>query len=55
MNKDNIFKVTTSYKAISEYICVDRSNLMRELKKMEEEGLIEKNGQIINIKKTNKH
>lgn len=55
MNKDNIFKVTTSYKAISEYICVDRSNLMRELKKMEEEGLIEKNGQIIKIKKTNKY
>ena len=35
MNKNNIFHVTTSYKAIAEYIVVDRSNLMRELNKME--------------------
>ena len=49
MNKDNVFKVTTSYTAISDYICVDRSNLMRELAKMEKDGLIERNGKIINI------
>ncbi len=42
MNKDNIFKVTTSYKAIAEYIVVDRSNLMRELKKLEEEKIIKR-------------
>ena len=48
-NKDNIFKVTTSYKAIAEYIAVDRSNLMRELNKMEAEGLIKKEGRIIKV------
>ena len=48
-NKDNIFKVTTSYKAIAEYIAVDRSNLMRELNKMESEGLIKKEGKIIKM------
>lgn len=48
-NKDNIFKVTTSYKAIAEYIAVDRSNLMRELNKMEAEGLIKKEGRIIKM------
>lgn len=46
-NKDNIFKVTTSYKAIAEYIAVDRSNLMRELTKMEKEKLIKKDGRTI--------
>ncbi len=48
-NKNNIFKVTTSYKAIAEYLFVDRSNLMRELKKMEEKGLIEKKEKTIKI------
>lgn len=52
MNENNIFKVTTSYKAISEYLFVDRSNLMRELKKMEEKGLIEKHDKIIIIKES---
>lgn len=51
MNKNHIFKVTTSYKAIAEYLCVDRANLMRELKKMEEKGLIQRNEKIIKIKK----
>lgn len=49
MNKKNIFKVTTSYKAIAEYLFVDRSNLMRELKKMEKKGLIKKNEKTIKI------
>ncbi len=49
MNENNIFKVTTSYKAISEYLFVDRSNLMRELKKMEEKGLIKKEEKTIKI------
>ena len=51
MNKEKNFKVTTSYKAIAEYISVDRSNFMRELNKMEKEGLIKKNGQTIKILK----
>ena len=50
MNKDNVFKVTTSYKAIAEYIVVDRSNLMRELNKLEKEGLIERNKNTIIMK-----
>ncbi len=49
MNKENIFKVTTSYKAIAEYIAVDRSNFMRELNKMEKEGLLKKEGRFIKI------
>ncbi len=49
MNENNIFKVTTSYKAIAEYLFVDRANLMRELKKMEEKGLIEKKEKMIKI------
>ena len=52
MNENNVFKVTTSYKAISEYLFVDRSNLMRELKKMEEKHLIEKHDKIIIIKES---
>ena len=54
MNEKCIFKVTTSYKAISEYLFVDRSNLMRELKKMEEKGIIERNNKIIIIKDSQK-
>ncbi len=49
MNENNIFKVTTSYKAIAEYLFVDRANLMRELKKMEEKGLIERYEKTIKI------
>lgn len=50
MNKDNVFKVTTSYKAIAEYIVVDRSNLMRELNKLEKDNLIERDKNTIYIK-----
>lgn len=42
INKDKIFRVTTSYKAIAEYIVVDRTNLMREIKKLENEKIIRK-------------
>lgn len=49
MNENHVFKVTTSYKAIAEYLFVDRSNLMRELKKMEKRGLIEKHEKTIKI------
>lgn len=50
MNEKNIFKVTTSYKAIAQYLFVDRSNLMRELKKMEKKNLIERKNKTIIIK-----
>ena len=50
-NKKNIFKVTTSYKAIADYLFVDRANLMRELKKMEKKELIKKENKTIIIKK----
>ncbi len=49
MNEENIFKVTTSYTAIAEYIAVDRSNFMRELKKLEKEGQIKKENKVIKI------
>ena len=47
MNEHQVFKVTTSYTAIAEYIAVDRSNFMRELRKMEQEKIIKKEGKII--------
>lgn len=47
MNKDKIFRVTTSYKAIAEYISVDRANLMRELNKLEQEHIIKRVKDII--------
>lgn len=50
MNENHVFKVTTSYKAIAEYICVDRANFMRELVKLEKENLIKKEGKTIYIK-----
>lgn len=49
MTENNIFHVTTSYSAIADYIFVDRSNLMRELKKMEQEKLITKDKKTIKI------
>lgn len=49
--KNNLFKVTTSYKAISDYISVDRSNFMRELNKLEKKGIIKKEGKQITILK----
>lgn len=50
MNENHVFRVTTSYTAIAEYIAVDRSNFMRELKKLENEKLIEKKNKSIIIK-----
>lgn len=47
MNKDKVFKVTTSYKAIAEYIVVNRANLMRELKKLEKEKIIKRENRTI--------
>ena len=47
MNTDNIFRVTTSYKAIADYLSIDRSNFMRELSNLEKEGIIKKEGRKI--------
>ena len=47
MNANKVFKVTTSYKAIAEYISVDRSNLMREINKLEKDKFIKKDKDII--------
>lgn len=52
MNEKNIFQVTTSYTAIAEYIAVDRSNFMRELKCLEKEGFIEKENKTIKVNST---
>lgn len=51
INKDKVFKVTTSYKAIAEYIVVDRTNLMREIKKLEKEKIIKKEKRTIYLLK----
>lgn len=47
INNDNIFRVTTSYKAIADYLSIDRSNFMRELSNLEKEGIIKKEGRKI--------
>ena len=49
INKDNIFKVTTSYKAIADYLAVDRSNFMRELSNLEKDEVIKKEGKQITL------
>ena len=56
MRKQNFYrkkllKVTTSYKAIADYISVDRSNFMRELKKLEKKEIIKKEGNQITFLK----
>lgn len=51
INNDNIFRVTTSYKAIADYLSIDRSNFMRELAKMEDEKIIKKEGRKITLLK----
>lgn len=51
INNDNIFRVTTSYKAIADYLSIDRSNFMRELAKMEDEKIIKKEGWKITLLK----
>ena len=38
-----------SYTALAQYLSVDRSAMTRELKNLEEEGIIEKNGKQIHI------
>ncbi len=49
LNDNNIFTQTTPYREIAMYLCVDRSNLMREIKKLEKEGIIKKDGKTIHL------
>lgn len=42
-------KLPMSYTALAQYLSVDRSAMTRELKNLEEEGIIEKNGKQIHI------
>ncbi len=53
INNDNVFKVTTSYKAIADYLLIDRSNFMRELSNLEKDGIIKKEGRKITFLKKN--
>lgn len=43
------FVLPISYTALAEYICADRSAMMRELKKMKDDGLIAVNGKRITV------
>lgn len=43
------FELELSYTRLADFICADRSSMMRELKNMESEGLIKKNGKHLTI------
>lgn len=43
------FHLDISYTRLADYICADRSSMMRQLRLMEEEGLIQRNGKHISI------
>ena len=47
-NKKNI-EIPFNYTDLADYLCVDRSAMMRELKKMKDEGIIEVNGKKIKL------
>lgn len=44
------FKIPLSYTDLADYLSVDRSAMMRELKSLQEEGFIERNGSKITLK-----
>ena len=43
------FKLPFSLMALSNYLCIDRSAMMREMKKMKEEGLVEVDGKQVTL------
>ncbi|MCI8497329.1 MAG: Crp/Fnr family transcriptional regulator [Clostridiales bacterium] len=43
------FTIPVSYVTLAEYLCLDRSAMMRELKKLKDEGIIEKEGRSIRL------
>ena len=47
--KSNCFTLPMSYTSMAEYLSVDRSAMMRELKMLSDEGLIEKDGKKLRI------
>lgn len=47
--KDGGCMLPMSYSALAEYLCLDRSSMMRELKKLCEEGVLEKSGRSIHL------
>ena len=48
------FKLPMSYTMMAEYLSVDRSAMMRELKNLTEEGIIERKGRFIHLLNQNK-
>lgn len=48
-NPDKSFTLPYSLSETADFLCVDRSALMRELKKMTEEKIIKRNGKVITI------
>ena len=50
----NAFYLPFSFLALSNYLCIDRSAMMRELKKMREENIVQINGKIIQVYYTSK-
>lgn len=46
---DHAVTVPIPYSALAEYLCLDRSAMMRELKRMAEDGLIARNGRRISL------
>ena len=42
--KSNSFTIEMSLPDLAEYLCVDRSSMMRELKALKEEGVLESKG-----------
>ena len=48
-NTSSQFVMPFSLVALANYLCIDRSAMMRELKKMKEEGLVEINGKQVRL------
>lgn len=48
-NRDQPFNLPVSYTDLAEYLCVDRSAMMRELKNLTEEGVLFREGKKIRI------
>ena len=49
---DNSFTLPMSYTSLAEYLCVDRSALMREIKKLNEQKIIHTDKKTIKVLKT---
>lgn len=48
-HNSNTFKIDSSFSQLADYLCVDRTSLMRELKYMREEGIIQNKGRFITL------